>query len=153
MINEYKFGSITVNGKTYNHDVEVRWTGEILPWRRKESHIIDVADVKRAIEQNPDTIIISTGESGIARVAEEAKKFILEKGGIKLIIDKTEEAARTFNIMVAEGLAFISRPRSAWTKEESESEDYNPPAASSHSLRERAPGKQNKVIGLFHLTC
>ena len=152
MINEYKFGSITIDGKTYNHDVEVRWTGEVLPWWRKESHVIDLADVKRAIGQNPDTIIISTGESGLARVAEEAKKFILERG-IKLIIDKTEEATRTFNIMVAEGLAFISRPRSAWTKEESEAEDYNPPAASSHSLRERAPGKQNKVIGLFHLTC
>jgi len=152
MIKEYHFGSITIDGKTYNHDVEVRWTGEVLPWWRKESHVIDLADVKRAIGQNPDTIIISTGESGLARVAEEAKKFILERG-IKLIIDKTEEAARTFNIMVAEGLAFISRPRSAWTKEESESEDYNPPAASSHSLRERAPGKLNKVIGLFHLTC
>jgi len=152
MIKEYHFGSITIDGKTYNHDVEVRWTGEVLPWWRKESHVIDLADVKRAIGQNPDTIIISTGESGLARVAEEAKKFILERG-IKLIIDKTEEATRTFNIMVAEGLAFISRPRSAWTKEESESEDYNPPAASSHSLRERAPGKLNKVIGLFHLTC
>jgi len=121
MINEYKFGSITIDGKTYNHDVEVRWTGEILLWRRKESHIIDVADVKRAIGQNPDTIIISTGESGLARVAEEAKKFILEKGGIKLIIDKIEAATRTFNII----------------NEESELED----------------GKQNKVIGLFHLTC
>ena len=120
MINEYKFGFIAIDGKTYNHDVEVRWTGEILPWQRKESHIIDVADVKRAIEQNPDTIIISTGESGIARVAEEAEKFILERG-IKLIIDKTAEATKTFNMI----------------NEESELED----------------GKQNKVIGLFHLTC
>ena len=132
MINAYKFGSIAIDGKTYNYDVEVRWTpkeslrdptgqaGEVLPWWRKESHVIDVADIKRAIEQNPDTIIISTGESGIARVAEEAEKFILERG-IKLIIDKTAEATKTFNMI----------------NEESELED----------------GKQNKVIGLFHLTC
>lgn len=120
MIQEYKFGSITIDRKTYNHDVEVRWTDEILDWWRKESHVIDVEDVKRAVEQNPETIIIGTGESGIARVTEEAQKFIKDRG-IKLIIDLTEQATRTFNIR----------------KEESEEEE----------------GKQEKVIGLFHLTC
>ena len=120
MIQEYKFGSITIDGKTYNHDVEVRWTDEILDWWRKESHVIDVEDVKRAVEQNPETIIIGTGESGIARVTEEAQKFIKDRG-IELIIDLTEQATRTFNIR----------------KEESEEEE----------------GKQEKVIGLFHLTC
>jgi len=98
MIEEYYFGSITIDRKTYNHDVEVRWTGEILPWQRLESHIIDVGDVKRAVGESPDTIIIGTGESGLARVTEETKKNISEKG-IKLIIDKTEEATKTFNII------------------------------------------------------
>jgi hypothetical protein len=120
MIEEYHFGSITINGKTYNHDVEVRWTDEVLPWWRKESHLIDTEDVKRAVEQNPETIIIGTGEVGVAKVTEEAREFIKGKG-IQLIIDMTEEAIRTFNIR----------------KEESEVEE----------------GKQEKVIGLFHLTC
>jgi len=101
MIEEYHFGSITINGKTYEHDVEVRWTGEVLKWWRRESHVIDVEDVKRAIKQNPDTIIIGTGEAGVARVTEEAQKFIQEKG-IKLIIDRTEEAIKTFNIQKEE---------------------------------------------------
>jgi len=120
MIEDYQFGSITIDGKTYDHDVEVRWTSEILKWWREESHVIDVEDVKRAVEQNPETIVIGTGESGIARVTEEAKKFIQGKG-IKLVIDKTEEATKTFNVI----------------NEESVLEE----------------GKQNKVIGLFHLTC
>ena len=120
MIEEYKFGSITIDGKTYNHDVEVRWTGEVLKWWRTESHVFDVEDVKRAVDQNPDTIILGTGAYGLAKVTENAQKFITEKG-VKLIIDKTEEGTQTFNII----------------KEESEEED----------------GKQNKVIGLFHLTC
>ena len=101
MIEEYKFGSITISGKTYEHDVEVRWTGEVLKWWRKESHIIDVEDIKRAIEESPDTIVIGTGEAGIAKVTEEAKKEILSKG-IGLIIDKTEEAIKTFNIICQE---------------------------------------------------
>lgn len=97
MIEGYCFGSITIDGKTYNHDIEVRWTSEVFKWWRRESHLIDIGDVKRAVEQNPDTIIIGTGEAGVARVTEEAQKFIKEKG-INLIIDLTEQATRTFNI-------------------------------------------------------
>jgi len=98
MIEEYRFGSLTIDGKTYNHDVEARWAGEVLKWWRKESHLIDIEDVKRAVEQNPDTIIIGIGESGVARVSKEAKNFIKGKG-IELIIDLTEQAVKTFNIM------------------------------------------------------
>ena len=98
MIDEYKFGSIIVDGKTYNYDIEVRWTGEVLKWQRSESHVVDTEDVKRATEQNPDTIIIGIGESGVVKVTEEAKAFVLEKG-IGLIIDKTEEAVKTFNVI------------------------------------------------------
>lgn len=120
MIEEYHFGLIKIDGKIYSHDVEVRWSGKVLKWWRGESHIIDVDDLKRATEQNPDTIIIGTGQAGIAKVTENAQKFIQERR-IKLIIDKTEEAVRTFNIIL----------------EESETEEE----------------KQNKIIGLFHLTC
>lgn len=120
MINEYHFGSITINGRIYNYDVEVRWSDEILPWRRKESHLIDVEDVQRAVGQEPETIVIGTGESGVAQVTEEAEQFIKGKG-IELIIDKTGEAVKTFNII----------------QEESKEEE----------------GKQEKIIGLFHLTC
>ena len=120
MIEEYKFGSITIDGKEYDYDVEVRWSGEVLKWWRKQSHVIDIDDVKRALEQNPDTIIIGTGESGIAQVTDRLKEEI-ESKGIKLIIDLTEQATKTFNII----------------NEDSAEEE----------------GEQNKVIGLFHLTC
>lgn len=142
MIEEYKFGSITINGKIYNHDIELRWTDaadtkgarsapetgqeprpseqEVLKWWRKEGHSIGVEDIKRAIEQNPDIIIIGTGESGTAEVTEAAKNEIKSKG-IELIIDLTEQATKTFNVI----------------NEESEEEE----------------GEQKKVIGLFHLTC
>ncbi len=96
MIQKYSFGSITVNNQTYNHDVEIRWTGEVLLWQRGESHVINTYDVKRAVEQSPEKIVIGTGESGIAEITDDAKKFIVEKG-IVLLVDKTGEAARIFN--------------------------------------------------------
>lgn len=97
MINEYRFGSITIDGKTYTEDVEVRWTGEVLKWWRKEGHVVDVDDLKRTINQNPEMIIIGTGHSGLVKVTEEAKTEIKSQG-IELIIDLTEEAVKTFNI-------------------------------------------------------
>lgn len=101
MIEEYKFGSIKIEGKTYNYDVEVRWNGEVLKWWRKESHFVYPEDVKRAIEQNPEVIIIGTGESGVMEVGEKAKKEIEEKE-VKLIINQTEKAIKTFNTLLAE---------------------------------------------------
>ena len=120
MIEEYRFGLIIINGKTYHHDVEVRWTDEVLDWQRAEGHIIDIEDVGRAVEQNPETIVIGIGSTGLAKITEDAQKFIQEKG-IKLIIDKTEEAVKTFNIIQGD------------------------------SVEEE--GEQEKIIGLFHLTC
>jgi hypothetical protein len=120
MIEEYKFGEITIDGKTYKHDVEVRWTGEVLDWWRKQSHAIELEDINRALAAGPETIVIGTGESGAAQVKESVKKELGDKG-IKLIVDQTEQAVKTFNII----------------NEESLDEE----------------GTQNKVIGLFHLTC
>lgn len=120
MIEEYKFGSITIDGKTYNYDVEVRWTDEVLDWSREESHIIDIEDIVQALEKNPETIVIGTGEIGMAHVTKEAQDEIRSRG-IKLIIDHTEQAAKTFNVI------------------------------NDESFEEE--GVQEKVVGLFHLTC
>lgn len=98
MIEEYHFGSITIDGKTYNYDVEVRWAGEVLKWWRRESHIIDVEDIKRVVGQRPEIIVIGNGESGLVEITTEAQKEINLKG-IELIIDKTEEAVKTFNVL------------------------------------------------------
>ena len=97
MIEDYQFGSIIIDGQTYTHDVQVFWTGQVFDWWRKESHVIDVEDVIDMVEQSPESIVIGTGQAGIAKVTEEAKKFITARG-IKLFIDHTEQAIKTFNI-------------------------------------------------------
>ncbi len=95
-INDYQFGSIMIDGKNYSHDIEACPDGGILPWWRKESHIIDTDDVKRAIGQKPELIIIGNGYSGVAKITKNAEKEI-ESSGIQLIIEKTGDAAKTFN--------------------------------------------------------
>ena len=130
MIEEYRFGSITIDGKNYSDDVEVRWTpkgkptgqaGEVLEWWRKESHLFDLEDIQRALEQKPEILVFGTGAYGVAKLSNRAKKEI-ERKGIQLIIDKTGEAVKIFNTII---------------KKESKQEKE----------------KQKRVIGLFHLTC
>lgn len=101
MIEEYSFGHIKILGKDYTHDVEVRWSGEVLEWWRKESHVIDLEDIKGALEQNPEIIVLGTGAYGVAKISERAKREI-EKRGIQIIIDKTDQAVKTFNIILEE---------------------------------------------------
>lgn len=102
MINNYEFGSITINGETYKYDVEVRWNGEVLKWWRNEGHVFAVEDLRRALEQEPEVIILGIGARGRAEVSEESRSFVKEKG-IKLIIDKTQPAVKSFNILTEEG--------------------------------------------------
>lgn len=101
MIEEYHFGSITINDQVYEHDVEARSEGKVLEWWRKESHLIDIDDVKRAVEEDPEVIIIGTGHSDMAKVSQETKDFIEEKE-IELIIDNTNGAVKAFNMVCEE---------------------------------------------------
>jgi hypothetical protein len=109
MIEDYQFGSIIIDGQTYSQDVEVFWNGQVFDWWRKESHIIDVEDIIDVVGQNPESIVIGTGQSGMVKMSEEARKFI-EGRGIKLFIDPTEQAVRTFNIRKEESQEEEGRP-------------------------------------------
>jgi hypothetical protein len=101
MIEEYHFGSIVINGKTYDFDVEVYWTGEVLKWWREKGHVFGVEDVKRAVKKNPEVIVLGTGFYGICEVTEECKNYI-EGRKIELIIEKTENAVKIFNDLLKE---------------------------------------------------
>lgn len=98
-IEEYNFGKIKIEGKIYDHDVEVDWQGKVLKWWRKESHLVDFEDLKRALEKEPKIIVIGTGAYGVAKVTQKAQEKILEKE-IKLIVDQTSQAVKTFNFLL-----------------------------------------------------
>ena len=96
MINDYSFGKIIINDKKYNKDIEVRWNGKALDWWRDNGHVFALVDLKRALEQKPEVVILGTGAYGAAQVSEDVKKE-LEARRIKLIIEKTGEAVKIFN--------------------------------------------------------
>jgi hypothetical protein len=95
VIEEYAFGSITIDGKKYTSDVII--TGEnVTSWWREEGHVLQPADLSSVIDHNPHTLVVGTGAYGRLHIPEETEKY-LKKRGISLIAEKTEKAVDIFN--------------------------------------------------------
>lgn len=101
MIEEYHFGSIKIDGETYNHDVQIGLDNEVKLWWRNQSHQIEKRDIEEVLSQNPEVIVIGTGEMGVAKISEEAQQETKAKS-IELIIEPTSEAVKSFNSLKKE---------------------------------------------------
>jgi hypothetical protein len=96
MIDSYEFGVIVINGKRYSSDVIIYPDRVKDDWWRKEGHKLGIDDLEDVIEKNPDVIVIGMGNPGLMKVLPETAKHI-ESKGIKLIIQSTKEACKTYN--------------------------------------------------------
>ncbi len=119
MIEKFDFGRIKIGDTFYEFDVEVRSDGKVLNWVREKGHVFLPEDIKRALSEKPEIIILGTGVYGKARVPQKTRKKIQEHGA-RLVIDKTKEAVRSFNMILK---------------------------------KNKEAGLEEKLIGLFHLTC
>ena len=98
-----EFGSITVDGKTYEYDVIIRLSGEVEKRRKKlskeqygTSHIISKAEAKSVFEDGCDQLIIGAGQRGNVSLSPEASAYF-EKKGCQVIVQPTPEAIASFN--------------------------------------------------------
>ncbi len=96
MIEEYHSGSIIINGKMYEYDVQIFPSGQIKSWWRKTSHEVILEDVGEAIEEKPEIVIFGTGSPGMMKVSDEVREKA-KTMGIELIIEPTKEAIKKFN--------------------------------------------------------
>ena len=96
MIDHYSFGSITINGKSYSQDVIVSSAG-VKSWWRSTSHEVNINDVDSILEEKPKFIIFGTGAAGVMKVAAETEDH-LEKQGIKVLVKKTADAIKEYNL-------------------------------------------------------
>jgi hypothetical protein len=100
MIDTYSFGSITIDGKNYEHDVIVSASG-VKSWWRATSHNVGINDLDPILEEKPKLVIFGTGASGIMKVPSESSDY-LGKEGIKVVIKKTADAVREYNLRQSE---------------------------------------------------
>ena len=102
-IDKTSFGSITIDGKTYEHDVIVRLSQEVKKRKKKlskqvygTSHIVSLDEARHIYEKGCGVIIIGSGQHGALRLSEEAERYF-EKKDCKVILQETPTAIRTFN--------------------------------------------------------
>lgn len=102
-INRTKFGSITIAGEKYEHDVIIRLNGTVGKRKKKlskelfgTSHIISLAEAEYVYEDAAHSIVIGSGQSGMARLSPEAAVFLLRKRcAVQLL--PTPDAIRYWN--------------------------------------------------------
>jgi hypothetical protein len=101
-IDSYSFGNISINGKTYRHDVIIFPERVQSGWWRAEGHLLAVEDLKEVFEYLPEVLIVGTGASGNMEVPKSTRKYISERE-IDLIVCPTENARERFNQLISEG--------------------------------------------------
>jgi hypothetical protein len=96
VIESYIFGEIKVRGKIYQNDVIIYPDHVDSKWWRKESHSLDLEDIRDVIAARPEVIVVGTGQPGLMKVASKTVKTINEMD-IETIIMPTEHACKEYN--------------------------------------------------------
>lgn len=99
MIDSYTFGRIVIDGTQYSNDLIVFLDKVVDNWWRKEGHQLYVEDLESVLKAKPEVLVVGTGYSGLMKIPPETKQYV-ESNGIKLIIQKTTEACKTFNRLI-----------------------------------------------------
>ena len=102
-IDRSEFGSITVDGKAYDHDVMINLSGKVSKRRKKlskqeygTSHVVSKAEAKAVFEKGCDVIIIGSGQEGNVHLSPEAEDYFAKKR-CKVLLQPTQKAIRSFN--------------------------------------------------------
>jgi hypothetical protein len=102
MIENYEFGSITINGKEYTSDVVVVPDKVMDDWWREEGHEIAPIDIEEVVDKGYRIMVIGTGMSSEVKVLSKTKELI-ESKGIELIVKNTAEAIKIYNKFEEQG--------------------------------------------------
>jgi len=102
-IDKTKFGTITISGTNYDNDVIIRLDGRVEKRKKKlskaiygTSHIISLDEAKYVYEEGAERLIIGTGQSGMAKLSDEAADFFKDQG-CRVDLQPTPEAIKSWN--------------------------------------------------------
>ena len=80
------FGTITIDGKTHEHDVVIRLSGEIVKRKKKlskkyygTSHVVSKDEAKFVFERGCEQFIVGSGQMGNVHLSPEAEAYFAKK--------------------------------------------------------------------------
>jgi hypothetical protein len=102
-IDKTKFGSITIDGETYDNDVVIRLSGAVKKRKKKlskalfgTSHILSLPEAEHVYDEGADCLIVGTGQTGLVKLSDEAEAFFAGKG-CKVELFPTPDALKVWN--------------------------------------------------------
>jgi len=103
VINDTKFGSITVEEEVFNHDVIIRLDGKIKKRKKKlskvhygTSHILSLDEAKYNFDEGAKRLIIGSGQYGNVELSPEAANYF-ETKNCKVNLLPTADAIKVWN--------------------------------------------------------
>ncbi len=95
MIDQFEYGTIVIDGQTYESDVIIFPDGAVERWEHKDEHVLRPTDVKKVIEAKPEVVIIGLGTVGNVKMRPKAEKC-LQEAGIEVMVHRTNKACETY---------------------------------------------------------
>ena len=103
VIEQTRFGSITIDGETYGHDVIIRLDGTVKKRKKKlskavfgSSHTVSKDEAEYLYEKGAERIIIGSGQYGFLKLSEEAAAYF-SKMNCRAALYPTPEAVQKWN--------------------------------------------------------
>ncbi len=85
-IDNTSFGSVTIEGMIFDHDVFINLKGDVNKRKKKlskkhygTSHIISLEEAKYIYEEGTEKILIGSGQTGMVRLSDESSEFFDQK--------------------------------------------------------------------------
>jgi hypothetical protein len=82
-----KFGSITVKGEVFRHDVIIRLDGRVKKRKKKlskaiygTSHTISLDEARHVYQKGAEQLILGAGQYGLVQLSDEAADYLRRKG-------------------------------------------------------------------------
>ena len=112
-IENTRFGSITIEGREYPHDIVIRLNGEIKKRKKKlsksvygTSHTVSRDEAAHILDDGAKMLVIGTGQQGVLDFSEEAKAYITNHG-CSLILKSTPTAVKYWNRSASKAIAMF----------------------------------------------
>ena len=93
-INSSTYGSITIDGVKYGHDVYILPSSKVE--EREYGHTFTKDQVEYVLKENPNVVVIGKGTSGLASLSGDARA-LLEKREVEVIEAYTPAIVDKFN--------------------------------------------------------
>lgn len=103
-IEKTSFGSITIDGKTYEHDVFIDMDGKVHKRKKKlskniygTSHILSLEEAEYLFETGCTTLILGAGQDGLSVSLSDKAAAFFERENCRIVRHPTPEAIRAYN--------------------------------------------------------